>query len=392
MTEKQFIEKCNNKFGNKYSFEKLDFIDTNTPVTLVCPIHGEFTKTPKNILRTMGCPKCSGKVKLTTEEFIEKAKAIHGDKYDYSKAQYVNKKTKVCIICPEHGEFWQTPDDHCNKPAGCPKCKFDKLKNNQTYTLEYLLDKAHEKFGNTYVYDTSNFKGYTSIIKITCPKHGDFESSLDNHLNTITGCPKCSRELANQKESDTLEDFIRKANAVHNNKYSYYKSIYTKSIDKIIITCPKHGDFEQTPANHISGQGCPKCILKSQTRIYEKLRSDFPELEIWFEVNKTKLNWLGSYRLDIVIPKLQIVIEYNGQQHYEPIEFFGGEEAFQKRINDDINKYNLCKDNNYIIYYIKYNQEEIDYTNISNVIRDKLQNIAQQIMENTIDNTGELLK
>lgn len=372
MLEEQFIQKCKDKFGDKYSFEKMKFIDMNTPVILVCPIHGEFSKTPKNILRSKGCPKCSGTSKLTTDEFIEKAKSIHGDKYDYSKVTYVNKKTKVCIICPEHGEFWQTPDDHCNKPAGCPKCKFDKLLKRQTYTLDQILSLVRDKYGDKYRYDVSNFKSYTEPIKIVCPEHGEFECSFSNHLASITGCPKCGREQANKSESYTLEEFIKRSKEVHNNKYSYYRSVYFGSSVKTIITCPEHGDFEQTPANHLSGQGCPKCILKSQTRVYERLKSDFPNLDIWFEVNKTRLEWLSSKRLDIVIPKLQIVIEYNGRQHYEAIDRFGGTEAFEKQKLDDLDKYNLCKVNGFTVYYIKYDQEENDYNIIFNVIKSQM--------------------
>lgn len=85
--------------------------------------------------------------KSTTQEFIEKAKKIHGNKYDYGKVNYVNNKTKVCIICPEHGEFWQTPRAHICKQHGCPKCNESRLERDirillTTNSIRYETEKT----------------------------------------------------------------------------------------------------------------------------------------------------------------------------------------------------------------------------------------------------------
>ena len=124
MNKEQFILKAREVHGWKYDYSKVDYKDSHTKVCIICPIHGEFWQKPDNHLNGWGCKKCGRKIcakntRKTTEEFIKRAKDVHGDKYDYSKVEYINSKTKVCIICnekdkngKEHGEFWQTPDNH----------------------------------------------------------------------------------------------------------------------------------------------------------------------------------------------------------------------------------------------------------------------------------------
>ena len=110
-TREEFIRRAKEVHGDKYDYSKLEYVDTKTKVCIICPEHGVFWKFPYDHLGGGGCPKCSAYGK---EEFIQKAREVHGDKYDYSKVNYVNSYTKVCIICPEHGEFWQKPNSHIN--------------------------------------------------------------------------------------------------------------------------------------------------------------------------------------------------------------------------------------------------------------------------------------
>jgi very-short-patch-repair endonuclease len=124
----EFIEKANKVHGNKYDYSNVDYINDNTKVFIICPCesHGEFQQRPADHLQGNGCPKCgeiqsSIKRRSNTDEFIEKAKKVHGDKYDYSKVDYINMHTKVCIICESHGEFQQTPGSHL-QGRGCPLC------------------------------------------------------------------------------------------------------------------------------------------------------------------------------------------------------------------------------------------------------------------------------
>ena len=105
-TTKEFVEEANRVHNGKYTYEHTVYKNSNSKVIVTCPIHGDFEVAPSHHIHSKsGCRKCCGNYQMNTEDFIERAKDVHGDKYDYSKSEYINKNTKVCIICPEHGEF-----------------------------------------------------------------------------------------------------------------------------------------------------------------------------------------------------------------------------------------------------------------------------------------------
>ena len=128
--------------------------------------------------------------RMTAEEFIEKAKAVHGDKYDYSKVNYVDAITKVCIICPEHGEFWQTPNMHINDKNGCKLCGIKNRSNKRKKTTEQFIEKARKIHGNKYDYSKVNYVNSQEKVGIMCPKHGEFWQNPRKHLSGC-GCSKC---------------------------------------------------------------------------------------------------------------------------------------------------------------------------------------------------------
>ena len=141
---KEFIEKAKEVHGDKYDYSKVEYIDANTKVCIVCPIHGEFWQKPSNHLQGKGCLVCAQRRNtITKEEFIKKAREVHGDKYDYSKVEYITSTTKVCIICPKHGEFWQTPCSHL-QGCGCNKCR--------SLATEEFIEKARKVYGDKYDY------------------------------------------------------------------------------------------------------------------------------------------------------------------------------------------------------------------------------------------------
>jgi hypothetical protein len=149
----EFINKANIKHNFKFDYSEFIYKRSCNKGYIICPVHGKFQQTPNNHLVSLGCPKCTGKQKLTTIEFIQKAKKIHNDKYNYYKVDYINIFTKVCIVCLIHGEFWQTPDAHLRK-QGCPTCsssqgnleveKYLKF-NNIKYISEYKFDNCQYK-------------------------------------------------------------------------------------------------------------------------------------------------------------------------------------------------------------------------------------------------------
>ena len=139
----EFIGEAQLIHHNRYDYSKLEYVNNKTKVCIICPDHGEFWQIPSDHLNGKGCPQCAGNVRYNKDTFVEKAKIIHNDRYDYSKVQYVNAHTKVCIICPEHGEFWQTPNNHLNG-NGCPLCKNRKIGDVLRDTVEGFIEKSNE--------------------------------------------------------------------------------------------------------------------------------------------------------------------------------------------------------------------------------------------------------
>ena len=202
--------------------------------------------------------------------FLAKAVNTHGDRYDYSKVNYVNNKTKVEIICSIHGSFMQRPSDHVNGHRGCPKCgkiagnkaKLGKSIKTIKQKLEAFKNKAKKVHGDYYSYNYDTFTDALSPMEIICPVHGVFMQKPAYHT-AGNGCSECGKvKVANRLVSNT-KAFIEKAKVVHNNKYSYGNSDYSGAKEKIIITCPIHGDFLQTPNDHLNGCGCRQCRTES---------------------------------------------------------------------------------------------------------------------------------
>lgn len=366
----EFIQKAKEVHGEFYDYSKVDYFDSTTPVTIICPIHGEFKQKPAKHLQGHGCEKCNRKKSalkqsLTTENFVEKANLVHNFKYTYFKTKYVSTHKKVIITCPIHGDFEQTPASHL-RGTGCPKCAIELGKTKLKSNTEEFINKSKQIHGDRYNYSKVNYiNAYTPVI-IICSKHGEFEQRPTNHL-CGKGCPKCANNI-----SLTTEQFIQKAQKVHSNKYDYSKVIYVNHNTPVTIICPEHGEFEQRAGNHLNGKGCPKCQLKSQTKLYEKLKESFPNKEILFEAGKEIISWLGLQRFDIYFPKYNIAVEYNGKQHYVPIEYFGGKLKFQSQLEYDELKREKCKENNCTLFEVKYDYTEEDYQklvkNIQNII------------------------
>lgn len=185
-------------------------------------------------------PRC-----LTNTKFIEKAKAVHGDRYDYSLVEYKKNSINVIIICKEHGEFRQLPNNHI-KGSGCRKC-------SSIHTTEEFIAKARLTHKDTYDYFCSVYEGALKKIAISCSTHGIFNQIPSIHIFG-QGCPKCFGT-----NILTTEEFKHRSNIVHNQKYDYSKSEYVRSYLKIDIICKEHGIFQQSPSSHMLGRGCPKC-------------------------------------------------------------------------------------------------------------------------------------
>lgn len=343
----KFIWESIQKHGYKYDYRKVNYIDSKTKVCIICPEHGEFWQKPYSHLNCHGCSKCAGVNKSSSKEFIEKAKIIHGDKYDYSKVIYKGNKIKVCIICPEHGEFWQTPSNHLRK-YGCKKCG-----NVYVPTTEEFIQKAKLIHGDKYDYSKAEYKGANTKICVVCKKHGEFWQLPCSHLQGHS-CPKCANKNV------TTEEFVQKAKIVHGNKYDYSKVGYKNSVTKVCIICPEHGEFWQTPGRHLMGDGCPIC---NESKLEKEIGQLLKKYNVIYERQK-HFKWLGKQSLDFYLPDYNIAIECQGIQHFEPVDVFGGEKEFIKIQKRDRKKYDLCKRNNIKLLYFAYCNHPNKYIDI----------------------------
>ena len=201
--------------------------------------------------------------KLTTKEFIKKAENRHNFWYDYSKAIYINSRTKIEIICSIHGSFWQLPSNHLQE-HGCPKC--DKSKKDD---IDSFIKKAKNKHSD-YDYSKSIYIDAHTKVEIICPIHGSFWQRPGEHLYGY-GCSGCS----GNKKSNT-EEFTKKAENVHDYLYDYSRSVYVNNKIKIEIVCPIHGSFWQIPNNHLNKAGCPKCRQMNTSFNFVKLYKRSP--------------------------------------------------------------------------------------------------------------------
>ena len=226
---------------------------------------------------------------------------MHGDKYDYSNVEYVNNDIKVCIICPIHGEFWQLPNAH-----------------------------------------------------------------LQGH-----GCCKC----ANNKKL-TTEEFIEKAKEVHGDKYDYSKVEYINNKTKVIITCHIHGEFLQLPNAHLQGHGCDKC---NESHLEKEIVNNLINNKIEY-IREYKFTNLKRKEFDFYLPKYNIVIECQGEQHFNKKHFFDKKDSYNNRIKRDIDKYEFCKKNCIELLY---------YKNSKQIICEELYFYTK---DNTFDNVNDLIE
>lgn len=325
----------------------------------------------------------------TIEEFISEATEKHAGKYSYDAITSEiwnkpggNRTIKVPIICAKHGIFWQTIANHLNKGAngeyhGCPQCaKETKQINNprnsskkhygRKTTEEFILE-AKKIHGDNYNYDLVNYKNAKSKIKIKCNICGNvFEQTPDHHVNRKDGCPFCRNKYfseSQQYSKKEAEQFI--TDAINEEKFEILE--YHGFKKDALMRCKKCGfKFWRAPINaqRLKCQ-CPSCdtITKGEAEILKVLET----LDIKY-IYQYRADWLGLQSLDFYLDELNIGIEYDGVQHFEPVETFGGEGAFEIQKTRDKIKNELCEKNNIKLIRIPY----WDFNNIEKILNEQL--------------------
>ena len=377
LTKEEFIKKAREVHCDKYDYSKINYVNCMAKVCIICPEHGEFEQMPYCHLQGQGCPICGiekvrESLSSSKEEFIKKAHKKHGDKYDYSKVEYVNAKTKVCIICPQHGEFWQRPNDHI-KGCGCTKCG-----GKYVPTTEEWIASARKVHGNKYDYSKVKYISANTKLCIICPKHGEFLQTPNSHTQGV-GCPKCAYEDKGERCRSSKEEFIKKSRSKHGDKYDYSNVDYINSKTKVCIICREHGEFWQTSSNHINGSGCPKCNLSHLER---SVMNYLDEKKITYVYQK-RFKWLGKQSLDFYLPDYNVGIECQGEQHFLPVVYFGGDKTFKKTLKRDRHKKALCEKHGIKLLYFG---DTPNYdTFLGEIVHDDVQYLIDYLEEHKID-------
>ena len=251
VTTQDFISRAREVHGDRYDYSKLVYVSATTPITIICPEHGEFQQRPVNHTMGRGCRDCAGNKPLTVSKFIERANATHHNRYDYSQVAFEGVENKVTIICPEHGPFEQRIMVHL-KGFNCPKCGREQVADKLSHSLGRFISDAIAAHGDKYDYSEVEYVNALSNVKIVCPFHGPFFQKPANHVRGVA-CSKCSDLIAADKRRLSTEEFVERARQVHGDKYDYSQSQYVTSHDKVEIVCPQHGVFRQSPATHTMG-------------------------------------------------------------------------------------------------------------------------------------------
>jgi len=237
--------------------------------------------------------------------FLEKSNNKHGDKYNYSNVNYINSSSKIEIICKDHGAFLQTPAMHIRAINPCIKCSYISRSDNLKQSRSEFIDKAHIIHGNIYDYSNVIYTRSINKVSITCKIHGDFKQEAASHLRGI-GCPVCGHIKKGKSKTKTTEDFIQKSKKVHEVLYDYSQTNYTGVFNKLVIICSKHGMFEQTAHDHLTGRGCTKCKSIFSKPCEKWLKGLNVPIEFEYKIPKSK------FKADGFNKETNTVYEFHG--------------------------------------------------------------------------------
>ena len=366
LTQEEFISRAQKVWGDRFDLSKAVYVNNRTKVEVICREHGSFFVTPSNFLKGSGCRECGYKEnglksRMSLDEFIERAQKVHNGKYIYDKVVYVNSRTPVEIICPKHGSFFQIPEVHL-RGCECPCCARERLLATPRVTTDEFIQKAKAVHGDEFDYSETFYNGAHKKVKIICRKHGAFYITANSHLNGQKGCLECKKEVVGSLKRLDTDTFIQKATEVHGNEYDYSNVQYVNCTTLVDIICKKHGVFHQIPASHLFGQGCPTCRASKGEK---SLRKYLEEKGIEYVAQKKfdDCYYINKLPFDFYLPKENICIEYQGEQHYFPVNIYGGDEGFKERQRNDKIKRDFCDKNNIKLIEIKYTENIEDVLN-----------------------------
>jgi Zn finger protein HypA/HybF involved in hydrogenase expression len=413
LTQDKFIFKCKEKHGDKYDYSLVEYINISKKIQIICKKHGVFSQISKNHKDGQGCPRCSGR-NIKKEEFISECKKKHKNKFVYFiDSDFVKSDDYIKIYNTHNNLYYTQLSDHHRNGINPTKIEskslISKLKtihsNRYDYVIEkefyystdrikiidiltgdilnYRIDrhlkgmspnkmtislfklKALEVHKDKYDYSLVNFNKNSDKVKIVCPKHGEFIQSVSNHINCKDGCPKCGG-----KQKWIITDLIDKLNNIHDNKYDYSDINFISVTEKINIRCPHHGIFPQLVSKHLSGQGCPNCKYVSKGEKYIIKYLDKNDIKYYHQYGFDTCKYINKLTFDFYLPDYNLCIEFDGRQHFEPVEHFGGQKEFESCVKRDNSKNNWCEENNLRLVRIPYTQ----ILNVNEILKNNLKN------------------
>ena len=391
-----FLKQAEDIWKDEYDYSNVVFIDEDIEVIIICKKdgHGEFEKKPKqHVLRSRpaGCIKCGRErqIEKATKPFavfLDEAREVHGELFEYVEESYKNMTKKMIIICKKDGHkpFPQAPDSHL-RGSGCPTCADEltgersKLKYDE---VKHRLNENSKENNTTVSFKEEEYKGVNAELIIKCSKHGDQKPRLVNTMFEGTHpCLKCTSEILGRNlEIRSTENVIKYLNDKFDGKYKIYDFKYEDKRTVVTLNCPvkDHGDFSFQVDSMYSSNGCSSCRSEeSQANRNEGIRRhnestrESRELK-WIKEVKVIHEGLYDYSLvHYITARLPVIIKcgIHGQIEQVPYthkksgcRFCADEDLKGKYSKKYFDDYPDRKKLNATLYYIKFTyKEEIFY-------------------------------
>uniref|UniRef100_A0A6C0D5K7 Uncharacterized protein n=1 Tax=viral metagenome TaxID=1070528 RepID=A0A6C0D5K7_9ZZZZ len=264
ITWETYKEQLQNLHNNEYDYSKVIWNGSDNEITVICNIHGDFIIRAQYHKNGRGCQKCSKENKIQYNKhnkdiFIENAIQKWGNKFDYSKVDYIDSNNKVIVICKKHGEIEIFPPNHLN--YGCGACGRETNKRNielKEKCKTEFISKANNIHKNIYDYSSSEYQDAITKVIVICKKHGEFKITPNNHLRG-RGCPDCGLEASKISKLKSLEEYQPEFIKLYGDKYDYSSVVWEGGSKPITVICKKHGEFHILPYLHKIGKECQKC-------------------------------------------------------------------------------------------------------------------------------------
>lgn len=296
--------------------------------------------------------------RYTTESFKERLKEVYGDRFCLDKVVYGGAYENITLVCPIHGDFTVRACSAARGDAVCRKCSSIQRSLKSRIPFEEVIDRIHELHPTLVIDPSQEYLGTHSKINVVCPKHGEFLMT-PNSLLSGQRCPKCGKESMKEKNRHNLEWLIEKSKEIHGDKYTFEKFVFVNTKTKGIVTCRKHGDFEITPDKLIyAKRGCPNCSSSKLETSFKMLLEKNNEEFIWQYrpkwLNLQSLDFfLPKHNIAIECQGIQHYspTRFGGISEEEAIKRLDYVKELDNR------KKLLCEENNINVLYLRYDDD-----------------------------------